>query len=356
MNRAGIADDFVGAEPPRMLRRGLMVAQRVLHLTKVDGFCAALDRQRGLVVLMYHSVPDPFSAQFIDPINRTSPDVFERHMRFLARHRRVLPMETVVKVLAGEVEPEAGSVAITFDDGYRDNLTFVAPLLESLRLPATLYLPTSVISEGHATWPDRLYTAFRYRTRSALAVPSIRPDAYALDVVTERRSAYSALTNAMIAADLESRRALLAQVVEALAPSQAPPRLLLTWDEVRTLKERHPWFALGVHGAHHLDMTQQSEVTVRGELDRCGAEFRAEVGEPARYFAYPYNRSSAASRQALTPHGFRTAMGSGTDYFVTRRTDPLELPRIEPPADLELLGHFTSGAYPQLSRRLFGRW
>ena len=64
-----------------------------------------------------------------------SPARFERQLRWLSRWRRVVPLDETL--LAA---PKRSLVAITFDDGYRDNLTVALPLLEKFRLPMTLFV------------------------------------------------------------------------------------------------------------------------------------------------------------------------------------------------------------------------
>jgi peptidoglycan/xylan/chitin deacetylase (PgdA/CDA1 family) len=64
-----------------------------------------------------------------------SPQRFERHLRWLSRWRRVVTVEEMLRA-----HPSQNLVAITFDDGYRDNLTVALPLLEKFRLPMTLFV------------------------------------------------------------------------------------------------------------------------------------------------------------------------------------------------------------------------
>jgi peptidoglycan/xylan/chitin deacetylase (PgdA/CDA1 family) len=77
-------------------------------------------------ILTYHSV-----GHRAHEMNVT-PDAFRAQMAWLADHFSVIP-------LAAAAKSEAG-VALTFDDGYRDNLVNAAPVLESLGLPATVFV------------------------------------------------------------------------------------------------------------------------------------------------------------------------------------------------------------------------
>jgi peptidoglycan/xylan/chitin deacetylase (PgdA/CDA1 family) len=83
---------------------------------------------------MYHAVGsagEP-AGRFVVPAKR-----FERQMKWLARlGYRVLPLEELRRADYGGPR----TVVLTFDDGYLDNLTLALPVLESLRLPATIFV------------------------------------------------------------------------------------------------------------------------------------------------------------------------------------------------------------------------
>jgi len=88
-------------------------------------------------VLVYHSISSPQEplAGDID----ISPGRFAQQLRWLSRWRRVVPLVDTLS---------AGSdrrVALTFDDGYRDNLTVALPLLERFQIPMTLFVTAGFI-------------------------------------------------------------------------------------------------------------------------------------------------------------------------------------------------------------------
>src|SRR5690242_4111303 len=79
---------------------------------------------RRFQVLAYHKVsPDPHP--FFEPVH---PAIFEQQMQFISRSYRVMPLlEIVERNLYGDIPDQA--VAITFDDGYRDNYEYAFPIL-----------------------------------------------------------------------------------------------------------------------------------------------------------------------------------------------------------------------------------
>ena len=96
--------------------------------------------KRSASILMYHSVNDRQ-----DFFSAVSPEVFNKQMAYLAaKKREVISLVEFVRRLRTH-EPLGGSIALTFDDGYRDNYTTVFPLLKQYNFPATIFVTTGLI-------------------------------------------------------------------------------------------------------------------------------------------------------------------------------------------------------------------
>src|ERR1041384_6860546 len=85
-----------------------------------------------------------------------SPERFEQQLSWLSRNRTVVP-------LTRTLEPcRRDEVAITFDDGYRDNLTIALPLLEKYELPITLFVVAGFVGRENYLSPDELREMARH--------------------------------------------------------------------------------------------------------------------------------------------------------------------------------------------------
>ena len=191
---------------------------------------------------MYHSVGPDTNAEFIYPKNRMSPTLFDQQMAFLSRYRRVVPLSQVIEQLELGVSPLAGTVCITFDDGYLDNLTTAAPILEKYRLPATLYLATGYVERGEAQWADDLYCLIKYRATDKLHIPSLWPGAVALSSDKSRPANLQLLHVCLLEASREARKDLLMAMLSQLKPCYRSLTLPLYWAVIRVLLRLNPSF------------------------------------------------------------------------------------------------------------------
>lgn len=104
-------------------------------------------------ILMYHKI---YSGVKIDPWRlNVSENNFESQLLFLKKHYKVINLEQFVRNKK-ENKMEPRTVAITFDDGYKDCFTTAFPLLKKHGIPATFFVNSGYIENQEEFWPDRL--------------------------------------------------------------------------------------------------------------------------------------------------------------------------------------------------------
>ena len=108
--------------------------------------------RRGGVILVYHrtaeGIPDPHGLC-------VSPQHLSEHLEVLSDHFAPISMDEMGRSLRrGAIPP--GSVVITFDDGYADNLAAAKPRLESHGVPAIFFVATDYVEEQREFWWDEL--------------------------------------------------------------------------------------------------------------------------------------------------------------------------------------------------------
>ena len=101
---------------------------------------------QGLRVLLYHAVGSRLAH---DPYGiSVTPEAFKRQMKILKQR----PASEVVPFDAPRGEASGLRVAVTFDDGYKDNLHTAAPVLLGLKIPFTVFVTSSFIRGGSADY------------------------------------------------------------------------------------------------------------------------------------------------------------------------------------------------------------
>ena len=136
------------------------VAKRVLRPWRRRSRAHAL-------ILLYHRVDHARS----DPWKLcVSPGNFRGHLEVLGRHCEFLPLTELPGRLAAGRPARRTPVAITFDDGYVDNLRHALPALKDAGAPATVFLATDWIGRAGRFWWDRLAATVLESSRPPAAV------------------------------------------------------------------------------------------------------------------------------------------------------------------------------------------
>lgn len=273
-------------------------------------------------ILTYHRVNDED-----DPFFPSLPtEVFERQMAFVARAYVVLPVEELVERIGRGTLPR-NALAITFDDGYRDNLTHAAPILARYGLPATVFLATGVIGTRQALWFDQLALAFKRSSAATWSAPW--GHRFALTTEAERLLALGRAQERLKGVADEERERGLAGILEGLGGGDQEylKSLMLNWEDVCAL--RGLGTTIGAHTVSHPILSRVNLARARAEIGRSRAMIATVCGRPPRAFAYPNGRAADYTKTIagmVREAGFTCAVT--TRFGVnTPTTPPYELRR-----------------------------
>ena len=283
-------------------------------------------RSRG-VVLLYHRVDGH------DDVHQLGipPALFAEHLQWLEAECTVMPLDELLAAPPEALPPRA--VALTFDDGYLDNLQVAAPLLQQRGMPAAFFLTTRWIEEPGEYWWDLLERILL----GPVPVPSSlkveiggRSETVPTSDAADRLRAHWRLHEALVHASPDERDRLEASL-RAWSDS-VPPRVRpMTADEIRRLAAL-PGMAIGAHTVNHLSLPDQSPEVRMMEVTQSRAELARVVGRPVDLFAYPYgatDRESAAAIRRSCRWGMSCEEVALADAFDAARVPRLDVKRWE---------------------------
>lgn len=289
-------------------------------------------------IIMYHRIDVPRR----DPWNLSvTPENFRTQLRLLRRGRQLLPLDEFARLL-GEDKLPRRAVAITFDDGYRDNLINGAPALAEFDAPATFFLATGPMRQQRGYWWDELAAmvldapALQGQVRIGWEDVPIRlgapePDdrsatwRAARPPRTSRESLYFrlwSLIRPLPPEEAERAMTELRAVFPAVADERDAP---MTHSEVCALLSSAP-VSLACHTVDHPDLPRIAPEIARAQILRNKAEVEALTGRTVDGFAYPYGRYNEDVVALVEEAGFTHACTSTNTPL--SRCNPLTLPRI----------------------------
>jgi len=266
------------------------------------------------VILTYHSVRERVDdgAEWIGPGITHATKVFARQMELIASRFEPVTLEQIGAFVREGSSLPRRAVAVTFDDGFLDNVQYAAPILQRFGISAAFYLMVSQIDGTDAPWYSRVRNAFTKSKRSTWRHPG---QEFAWDLKDEAgRDAAMEIAFGICApltgeAQQEAVRKIERELdVEGARP---PQRMMMTWGEAKSLRK-----AGHIVGSHTLTHPNVAHVGDDGEVRREVLESKRcmeeRMQEPVTHFSYPHpalhpqwsERTLRATREA----GYTTAV------------------------------------------------
>lgn len=267
----------------------------------------------------------------------TPVEVLEAQLRFLMKYFQPTRAH---EIIAEDADCDRPRFAITFDDGYADNLVLAAPLLRRFGLSATLFVNSAMVGTDLRFWWEQLGALLRDTRAQTIDVASAAPELLERwpmsPVLSLRNQSARARAHWMLSmAFMRTPHARIDPLLGALAVAFETPvkksereAPLLDWEQLR--QWRRLGFDLGAHGATHANLGLADSVALDREVRQAVEQIAIETDGPVELFAYPYggpeHRNPAAVeaiRRAGCKAAFTTELG-----VVTPESEPYALPRL----------------------------
>lgn len=166
------------------------------------------------------------------------PDVFEEQLVELKKHVRFIRIEEAVSHIANHEVPDEPLVAFTFDDGFDECSTMIAPVLERFGVNGMFF-----INPGFVEGTEDYIKHFT-------------------DVVT-------------------------------CSPGKRPMR----WDAIKNLHQRG--HVIGAHTMNHYMINDDEEARLEYEIGACKGVIEDKLSAPCEHFAFPYGRMEHANQFSI---------------------------------------------------------
>ena len=209
-------------------------------------------------------------------------------------------LDQVINIAAEKGRLPANAFAITFDDGFRNNLMVAAPLLADRKIPATFYLTTGFIEHNGMSWIDRIELAIERVPRGRIALPA---GERGYDDAESARALLDEIRT-VVKADPSidtDRFASEVQVHLGVPETRASDDQLdrkLDWAEVKALAEE-PLFSVGGHSHRHANLAFLDALSLAREIETSRILLAERAGLSCRHYSYPEGTPNAYSEDVM---------------------------------------------------------
>jgi peptidoglycan/xylan/chitin deacetylase (PgdA/CDA1 family) len=277
-----------------------------------------------LQILIYHRVLDQVDS--LRPGEMTA-ELFDLQMQTVARYFNPLSLKDGLSQLeAGTLPPRA--VAITFDDGYKDNLTTATPILNKYKLQATVFVATGFLNGG-IMWNDAIVELIR-QCDDVLDLSPYNLGCLKTKSVSQKLSTIKYLIQTLKYCEPVLRDDMLDKI-KSVVGIELPNNLMLTVSEVQKLSLAG--IEIGAHTVNHPILSKLALRDAETEIIQSKLYLEGLLGKSVRYFAYPNGNPGIdyqlSHRNILRKTGFEAAFSTWW-AAATNQMDKYQLPRFTP--------------------------
>jgi peptidoglycan/xylan/chitin deacetylase (PgdA/CDA1 family) len=307
--------------------------KRVIYRSGMLGFARHYRRINTALILRYHSVSgaDGSGPVHLDPSLCIPASAFAQQMRFIRNHYTPVSLDHLFEAIKQNRPFPPRAVAITFDDGYRDNYSEALPILQEYGISATFYITAGCVEARDLLWTSKL--RYYFMATRELVLQLRHPVAQVLDLSSpaSRQAAY-AHTVALIKST--GRRCggdeVFQEVEAALQVTNLTPLRdsMLSWEEIREMSQAG--MLIGAHTLTHPNLPGLHPDAAEAEVAGSKALIEERANVAVNHFAYPNGRGVShfndTVREIVQQAGFLTSTTSISgsvhptdDLFTLRR-------------------------------------
>jgi peptidoglycan/xylan/chitin deacetylase (PgdA/CDA1 family) len=292
-------------------------------------------RPPSAAILCYHSVAIDREGQsnYIPPGITVEAKLFNEQMRVLREKYNPVTLDDIADWLDGGKPLPPRSVAVTFDDGFEDNYSVAAPIMEKYGIFGAIYLTVSAVIKNELPWFSRtIYLFQEAKRRNTVLTDEKIQRTWNLGNPVENHEAFVRYSNpcaALTGAVLENYIAKLEHWFGFKLDLTREPRMM-TFVQAKELRQRG--HIIGNHTLSHGNIARIPPETLEQEIAGANKVLEQELDGKSEHFSYPnpglLNPQWSEKSLALTKQiGFKTAILTNFGV-VAKTTNPLLLPRV----------------------------
>jgi len=290
------------------------------------------------LILVYHtfgreSQPKVQDGRYYGQQGTVHIDILEAHLEWLSEFAYFVSLPEIVRAAQKGEPTQRGKweVAITLDDGYRNNLTFGLPLFKRFQIPVTWFVSTEFVEGNRLPWWDLVDYVTRVVRPSLTIDTRESQSAFDLsnmeDCVRFRELCHRWFLDAPASVSRHVRRQ-----IESEIPGCVPDNAFANRAEIKRASQS-PWVQLGGHTLSHPNLANCPVQSARKEVRGGKGKLEDWTDQSIQWFAYPYggkNHWNDTTKQIVQQEGFDGAVTTVRAY-AGQADDRFAVPRLTVP-------------------------
>lgn len=291
--------------------------------------------------------------------NEIEQGFLEKMLVHLLKEYDIISMDEMCLRLNSNIKQSKKFIVITFDDGYKDNLTLAYPIFKKLNIPFTIYVTNCYPNKTAKLWwymlEDILLEnntiTFRHENTSL---------SFNCKTQKEKDASFEKIRNIIITSSAKEQDHILKQLEESNNKNLQSyvSKESLNWEEINMLSN-DPLVTIGCHTINHLGLNTLTKEEALAEVLNSKKEIESKISNKAIHFAYPFGTKNEINQKEVeilkSTQCFKTATTTRMGNIFKAHNNSLHaLPRIQvlgTQQDLSILDMYLCGLLPAIKNK-----
>lgn len=276
---------------------------------------------------LFHRVSDEEDALW-PPMK---PALFSRIISFLTQHYQVVPLEDFLDDPDSFKASNKSIATVLFDDGYKDNIEYAAPILQKYKCPASFYIVTDCIDRNIPTWTYIIDNVLQQTKQDTLQLPyDFVPERFKsvqLNNQTQSNIDFKSLKPWMKSLPNTERLLVTESILLQGADVKTLNNKMMNWEDIRQLSKEG--FIIGSHShTHPLLASLEDESAITSELKISAQKILEQTGHAPQTISYPIGSFDERVTRLSKEQGYKYGLAVEQKFF-QYPSGKMTIPRVE---------------------------
>ncbi|HTA26933.1 MAG TPA: polysaccharide deacetylase family protein [Bacteroidia bacterium] len=276
---------------------------------------------------LFHRV-SPGNEQWAIPM---PPDLFEKCIRHITSHYHVQTIEGFLMENKAKQPSSKPIACVSFDDGFKDNIEYAAPILEKYGCHSSFYVVTDCIDKNIPTWTHIYSNTFISTKKLFLKLSSgylEKPVDIKFSSPQERINFGNQFFGKIKKIPHTARQEILIELYRNFDDVSVPENYMMSWNDINQLQKAG--FTIGSHTkTHPLLSTLKSDEDLLQELEFSGNRIMEMCGAFPETISYPVGDFDKRVMELSGKAGYTSGLAVGQRNFNTETDDKMSIPRVD---------------------------
>jgi len=314
--RALSSNNIPKMQPKNAVKKALKsIAYKVVSREPLLDLARRTTLRNKTIVLMYHEIANDHDE--VDAWTVVKKSDFIRHMEYLSSHFRVVSLGEAIDRMSRPIEepsPPTPMAVVTFDDGYKGNRSVLLPIIQSMRIPITIFIASKALHDQTLYWYDRLINKCNGNHFLVVDLTYLSLGKYRINAVrgSENWRQIERLLTDLKTLEPNTREKVVDDIIGDARFSQQHDAYQVAPLAIRELRELSecPLITIGAHSHCHNLLTQLSDSDIESSVKTSKQVLESWSDRPVRYFAYPNGTYNNTVIRIVQASGFQCGLST----------------------------------------------